>query len=168
MKKIYNKVILSSFLLMGFLSGCGSVANGTKTYSYEYDYKEVEGGLEITGIRYNKKNKVLDITIPNEIRDKKVISIAPNALKDVDIIRHVIMGANIQNIGQEALIIVDEDIEQKSSNSQAVVRFINLSPDLPIADIFNNDKPIVDNIDYKDQTIYEYLKRQFKEMSAYF
>ena len=61
------------------------------------------------------------------------------------------------NIGQEALIIVDEDIEQKSSNSQAVVRFINLSPDLPIADIFNNDKPIVDNIDYKDQTIYEYL-----------
>ena len=61
------------------------------------------------------------------------------------------------NIGQEALIIVDEDIEQKSSNSQAVVRFVNLSPDLPIADIFNNDKPIVDNIDYKDQTIYEYL-----------
>ena len=38
------------------------------------------------------------------------------------------------NIGQEALIIVDEDIEQKSSNSQAVVRFVNLSPDLPIAD----------------------------------
>ena len=61
------------------------------------------------------------------------------------------------NIGQEALIIVDEDIEQKSSNSQAVVRFVNLWPDLPIADIFNNDKPIVDNIDYKDQTIYEYL-----------
>lgn len=107
MKKIYNKVILSSFLLMGFLSGCGSVANGTKTYSYEYDYKEVEGGLEITGIRYNKKNKVLDITIPNEIRDKKVISIAPNALKDVDIIRHVIMGANIQNIGQEAFSSCD-------------------------------------------------------------
>ena len=48
-------------------------------------------------------------------------------------------------------------LEQKSSNSQAVVRFVNLSPDLPIADIFNNDKPIVDNIDYKDQTIYEYL-----------
>lgn len=92
---------------MGFLSGCGSVANGTKTYSYEYDYKEVEGGLEITGIRYNKKNKVLDITIPNEIRDKKVISIAPNALKDVDIIRHVIMGANIQNIGQEAFSSCD-------------------------------------------------------------
>lgn len=107
MKKIYNKIILSSFLLMGFLSGCGSVANGTKTYSYEYDYKEVEGGLEITGIRYNKKNKVLDITIPNEIRDKKVISIAPNALKDVDIIRHVIMGANIQNIGQEAFSSCD-------------------------------------------------------------
>lgn len=107
MKKIYNKVILSSFLLMGFLSGCGSVANGTKTYSYEYDYKEVDGGLEITGIRYNKKNKVLDITIPNEIRDKKVISIAPNALKDVDIIRHVIMGANIQNIGQEAFSSCD-------------------------------------------------------------
>lgn len=107
MKKIYNKVILSSFLLMGFLSGCGSVANGTKTYSYEYDYKEVEGGLEITGIRYSKKNKVLDITIPNEIRDKKVISIAPNALKDVDIIRHVIMGANIQNIGQEAFSSCD-------------------------------------------------------------
>ena len=61
------------------------------------------------------------------------------------------------NIGQEALIIVDEDIEQKSSNSHAAVRFVNLSPDLPIADIFNNDKPIVDNIDYKDQTIYEYL-----------
>lgn len=61
------------------------------------------------------------------------------------------------NIGQEALIIVDEEIEQKTSNSQAIVRFVNLSPDLPIADIFNNDKPIVDNIDYRDQTIYEYL-----------
>ena len=61
------------------------------------------------------------------------------------------------NVGQEALIIVDEDVEQKTSNTQAVQRFINLSPDLPIADVFYNDKPVVDDIDYRDQTLYEYL-----------
>ena len=61
------------------------------------------------------------------------------------------------NVVQEALIIVDEDVEQKTSNTQAVQRFINLSPDLPIADVFYNDKPVVDDIDYRDQTLYEYL-----------
>ena len=61
------------------------------------------------------------------------------------------------NTGQETLIIVDDDIDQKTSNTQAISRFVNLSPDLPVADIFYNDKPIVDNIDYRDQTVYEYL-----------
>ena len=53
--------------------------------------------------------------------------------------------------------IIDEDIEQKISNTQAIQRFVNLSPGLPIADVFYDDKPVVDNIDYRDQTLYEYL-----------
>ena len=52
---------------------------------------------------------------------------------------------------------IDEDIEQKISNTQAIQRFVNLSPGLPIADVFYDDKPVVDNIDYRDQTLYEYL-----------
>ena len=48
-------------------------------------------------------------------------------------------------------------IEKKTSNTQAVQRFVNLSPDLPIADIFYNNKQAVDNIDYRDETEYEYL-----------
>ncbi len=107
MKKIHNKIIVSNLLLIGLLVGCGSVSNGTKTYSYEFDYKKVDGGLEITGIQYNKKNKVLDITIPDVVRNQKVVSIAPQALKDVDIIRHVIMGPNIQSIGTEAFSSCD-------------------------------------------------------------
>lgn len=61
------------------------------------------------------------------------------------------------NTGQETLIVLDEDIEQKTSKTQAIERFINLSPDLPVIDIFYNNKAAVENIDYRDETLYEYL-----------
>ena len=59
--------------------------------------------------------------------------------------------------GQETILDVEEDIDQKPSSTQAIERFVNLSPKLPVADIFFNDKQAVDNIDYRDETEYEYL-----------
>ena len=89
----------------------------------------------------------------NEAGTKNILIKTTFRLPDENLFTLAITG----NVGQEALIIVDEDVEQKTSNTQAVQRFINLSPDLPIADVFYNDKPVVDDIDYRDQTLYEYL-----------
>ena len=89
----------------------------------------------------------------NEAGTKNILIKTTFRLSDENLFTLAITG----NVGQEALIIVDEDVEQKTSNTQAVQRFINLSPDLPIADVFYNDKPVVDDIDYRDQTLYEYL-----------
>ena len=88
-----------------------------------------------------------------DINPKNILIKTTFRLPDENLFTLAITG----NVGQEALIIVDEDVEQKTSNTQAVQRFINLSPDLPIADVFYNDKPVVDDIDYRDQTLYEYL-----------
>ncbi len=102
MIKKSSKMILTSCLFLSLLSGCTSVAKGTKTYSYEFDYQNVNGGIEITGIQYNQKNKKLDITIPNEILGKKVVSIAKGALKNISAIHNVIMGENVKEIKEEA------------------------------------------------------------------
>ena len=77
----------------------------------------------------------------NEAGTKNILIKTTFRLPDENLFTLAITG----NVGQEALII------------QAVQRFINLSPDLPIADVFYNDKPVVDDIDYRDQTLYEYL-----------
>ncbi|WP_286312219.1 DUF4397 domain-containing protein [Romboutsia ilealis] len=89
----------------------------------------------------------------NEAGTKNILIRTTFRLPDEDLFTLAITG----NIGQESLIIIDEDIEQKISNTQAIQRFVNLSPGLPIADVFYDDKPVVDNIDYRDQTLYEYL-----------
>ena len=83
----------------------------------------------------------------NEAGTKNILIKTTFRLQDENLFTLAITG----NVGQEALIIVDEDVEQKTSNTQAVQRFINLSPDLPIADVFYNDKPVVDDIDYRDK-----------------
>ena len=73
----------------------------------------------------------------NEAGTKNILIKTTFRLPDENLFTLAITG----NVGQEALIIVDEDVEQKTSNTQAVQRFINLSPDLPIADVFYNDNP---------------------------
>ena len=78
----------------------------------------------------------------NEAGTKNILIRTTFRLPDEDLFTLAITG----NIGQESLIIIDEDIEQKISNTQAIQRFINLSPGLPIADVFYDDKPVVDNI----------------------
>ena len=89
----------------------------------------------------------------NEAGTQNVLIKTTLRLPDEDIFTLGITGNN----GQETIIVVDDDIEQKTSNTQAIQRFVNLSPDLPIADIFYNNKQAVDNIDYRDQTLYDYI-----------
>ena len=89
----------------------------------------------------------------NEAGTKNVLIRTTFILPDEDLFTLGITG----DFGQESIIIVDEDLDQKVSNTQAVQRFVNLSPNLPIADIFYNGKPVVDDIDYRDQTLYDYV-----------
>ena len=57
MKKGKGLFLLSSLLFLSTAVGCSSVAGGLKSYSYEYDYEDVEGGLKITGINIIRKTK---------------------------------------------------------------------------------------------------------------
>lgn len=61
------------------------------------------------------------------------------------------------NKGEETLLTIPDDIEQMPSSNSAVGRIINLAPNIPIADVFFNNKPEVNNIDYRDQTPYAYI-----------
>ncbi len=97
-------------------------------------------------------NKSYKIDI-NQAGTKNVLIRTTFILPDEDLFTLCITGST----GQESIIIVDEDLDQKISNTQAVQRFINLSPDLPVADIFYNGKILVDDIDYRDQTLYDYI-----------
>ena len=97
-------------------------------------------------------NKSYKIDV-NEAGTKNVLIKTTFILPDQDLFTLAITG----NVSQESIIIVDEDLYQKVSKTQAVQRFVNLSPNLPIADIFYNSKPVVDDIDYRDQTLYDYL-----------
>ena len=95
----------------------------------------------------------------NEAGTKNILIKTTFRLPDENLFTLAITG----NVGQEALIIVDEDVEQKTSNTQAVQRFINLSPDLPIADgqytvsvrgnLTGNDI-VTSNIQFKPDRIY--------------
>ncbi len=89
----------------------------------------------------------------NEAGTQNILIRTTFVLPDEDLFTLGITG----NKGQESLIIINEDIDQKTSNTQAIVRFVNLSPDLPVSDIFNNNTPAVDDIDYRDQTPYQYV-----------
>lgn len=89
----------------------------------------------------------------NEAGTQNVLIRTTFVLPDEDLFTLGITG----NKGQESLIIINEDIDQKTSNTQAIVRFVNLSPDLPVSDIFNNNTQAVDDIDYRDQTPYQYV-----------
>ena len=104
MKKGKGLFLLSSLLFLSTAVGCSSVAGGLKSYSYEYDYEDVEGGLKITGIQYNKKNKKLDITIPDSILGKKVVAIAEGAFKNNNVIYNVFLGKNVKTIEAEAFM----------------------------------------------------------------
>ena len=97
----------------------------------------------------NKKYKI-DIY---ETGTKKAIIRSTFRLPDESLFTLAITG----DVGQETILDIEEDIDQKTSSTQAIERFVNLSPKLPVADIFFNDKQAVDNIDYRDETEYEYL-----------
>ena len=97
----------------------------------------------------NKKYKI-DIY---ETGTKKAIIRSTFRLPDESLFTLAITG----DVGQEIILDIEEDIDQKTSSTQAIERFVNLSPKLPVADIFFNDKQAVDNIDYRDETEYEYL-----------
>lgn len=97
-------------------------------------------------------NKSYKIDI-NQAGTKNILIRTTFILPDEDLFTLGITG----NVGQEAIIIVDEDLDQRISKTQAIQRFVNLSPDLPVADIFYNGKAVVDDIDYRDQTLYDYI-----------
>lgn len=61
------------------------------------------------------------------------------------------------NEKEETLLVIDEDIEQEPSKDSAIGRVVNLSPGLPVVDIFVNGSPSINNIDFRDQTPYVYI-----------
>lgn len=62
------------------------------------------------------------------------------------------------NRGEEALLVLEEDITQKPSKDSAIYKIANLSPDLPEVDVNINGSPSAANISYRDETLYEYLE----------
>lgn len=62
------------------------------------------------------------------------------------------------NKGGEALIILEEDIEEKPSKDSSISRIVNLSPDLPEVDVSFNGNPTAANILYRDETLYEHFE----------
>lgn len=61
------------------------------------------------------------------------------------------------NKGEEALLVIEDDITQQPSKESAINRIVNLAPDLPEADVNFNDMPSASNISYRDETLYAYL-----------
>ncbi|MGL5347525.1 MAG: DUF4397 domain-containing protein [Peptostreptococcaceae bacterium] len=61
------------------------------------------------------------------------------------------------NKGEEALLVLEDDITQQPSKESAINKIVNLSPDLPEADVNFNDTPSASNISYRDETLYAYL-----------
>ena len=61
------------------------------------------------------------------------------------------------NKGEESLLVLEEDITQKPSNTSSISKIANLSPDLPEVDVNFNGNPFANNISYRDETLYEFL-----------
>lgn len=121
MMKNKGKLLLAGGLFLSLLAGC-SVADGSETYSYEFDWKNVDGGIELTGINYNKENKRLDVTIPNRILGKKVVAIAEDAFKGVSAIRSVVFRENLKTVGKNAFANCS-NLSAITINSAATITF---------------------------------------------
>lgn len=93
-------IIVSLFMLIALcpLTHC----TATDDY-FECTYLESEDCYEVTGVTNKAKNTVAwNVKIPDEVMDKKVISIGYRAFFDLDGVQSVQLGANIQAIGNEA------------------------------------------------------------------
>lgn len=61
------------------------------------------------------------------------------------------------NKGEEALLVIEDDITQQPSKESAINRIVNLAPELEEVDVNFNEVPSAANISYRDETLYAYL-----------
>ena len=99
------------------------------------------------------------------IMDKQKIDVYKTGTKTNPLIRASITVPDEQiftisligNTGEESLFVDEDDKMQKPSTKDAVVRIINLSPELGVIDVKFNGVAYADDIEYRDETEYTYL-----------
>lgn len=93
--KLKKYLIPALFLLLLLcLCACGRKVNGMT-------YKEIEGGVAITG--YSDKTSVTELTIPDEIDGKPVIRIDDFGVCNAESLKKITLGKNVKELGGWAL-----------------------------------------------------------------
>ena len=92
-----KKKLIAVFLLIALLLSAGACSLN----EVSIQYKEVEGGLAVTG--YTDKTMITEITIPDEIDGVPVVAIADFGVCNAESLLKVTIGKNVKEIGTWAL-----------------------------------------------------------------